>query len=114
MNVLTGDEKITVDSYEISFSEPRSYTVLQVKRDRFAFLALIGSVILLAGLFLAFYLRPQRVWAVREEGGWTLRGFCRKGGVLFREALTEAVGAPPEDPEALKPTEEEENDDAAG
>lgn len=83
---------ITVNDYAISFSEPQSYTLLQVKQDRFEELALAGGLIVMLGLLLAFYLQPVKVWAVADEaGGWTLYGRSRKGGALFKEAFSQAV-----------------------
>ncbi len=94
MNVLTGDETITIDDYTVTFSEPQSYTVIQCKRDRFSFLALVGGLAAMLGLFLAFYLQPKRVWAVSEQtGGWSFHGACPKMGALFRDQFEEAVRA---------------------
>ena len=59
MNVLMKDEKLTIDEYTVLFDEPEYYTVLAVKRDRFSMLALAGGLITLAGLVLAFCLRPS-------------------------------------------------------
>ena len=92
MNVLTGDETITIDDYEVIFSDPQSYTVIQVKRDSFAWLALLGGVITTLGLALAFYVQPTKVWAVRDaEGGWTAFGSCPKGGAVFRNRFLRAA-----------------------
>ena len=91
MNILEEGETLTIDEYEIIFSDPQNYTMLQAKRDSFAWLALLGALILTLGLFLAFYIQPVKVWAVREETGWTVRALCRKGGVLFRERFDKAV-----------------------
>ncbi len=92
MNVLTGDEAITVDDYTIRFSDPQSYTLLQIKQDHFTLLALLGGVVVLIGLFIAFYLQPKKLWAVETGDGWSVCGVCRKGGSLFREQLLEACG----------------------
>ena len=92
VNVLAMGEALTVDDCAISFAEPVEYTLIQVKIDRFTPLALIGALVTLLGLALAFYLQPTRVWAVRErEGGWTVTGQCRKGGALFRDRFESAV-----------------------
>lgn len=92
MNVLTGDETIKVDSYEIRFDDPRHYTVLQLKRDRFTGLAFLGGLLLTLGMFLALYVLPQSLWAIREEdGSWTVYGCSRKGGALFAERLRQAA-----------------------
>ena len=86
------DGPITVNDYSITFSEPQSYTLLQVKTDRFQGLALLGGLITLLGLILAFYLLPAKAWAVADETGtWTVYGQSRKGGALFREAFERAV-----------------------
>ena len=86
MNVLMGEEELTIDEYTVTFSEPQSYTLIQVKRDPFTPLALAGGLIAMIGLILAFYLQSARVWAVRtDQGSWTVSGQSRKGGVLFRE-----------------------------
>ena len=86
------DGPITVNDYAITFSEPQSYTLLQVKVDRFQTLALLGGLVTMLGLILAFYLLPVKAWALkRADGTWTLFGQSRKGGALFREAFDRAV-----------------------
>ena len=78
--------------YSITFSEPQSYTLLQIKTDRFQSLALLGGLVTMVGLILAFYLLPAKVWAVEsEDRTWTVYGRSRKGGALFREAFEEAL-----------------------
>lgn len=60
MNVLMQDEPLTIDDYSVVFSEPQSYTLIQVKKDSFTFLAFIGGVIILLGLFVSFYVKPMK------------------------------------------------------
>ena len=91
MNVLMDGEQITIDDYTVTFSDPQSYTILQIKRDRFVWLAFIGGMILMLGLGLAFYLQPVKIWALRTEEGWTVYGSGRKGGALFKERFEQAV-----------------------
>lgn len=93
MNILMPDEELTIDEYTVTFSEPQNYTLIQVKRDRFTPLALLGGLVTMFGLFLAFYIRPSRVYAVESENGWTVKGYCRKGGVIFREEFNAAAKA---------------------
>ncbi|MBQ9046875.1 MAG: cytochrome c biogenesis protein ResB [Solobacterium sp.] len=93
MNILMPDEELTIDEYTVTFSEPQNYTLIQVKRDRFTPLALLGGLVTMLGLFLAFYIRPSRVYAVEGENGWTVKGYCRKGGVIFREEFNAAAKA---------------------
>ena len=60
MNVLEAGDEITIDQeYTVRFSNPTNYTLLVAKRDRFAWVALIGAAITLAGLVMAFYLRKR-------------------------------------------------------
>ena len=87
------DGPITVNDYAITFSEPQSYTLLQVKVDRFQGLALLGGLVTMLGLVLAFYLLPAKAWAVEQaDGAWTILGQSRKGGALFREEFARAAG----------------------
>ena len=93
MNVQAEGETIPDFSpYEVGFSEPRSYTLIQIKRDRFTPLALAGGLITLLGLLLAFYLQTRKLWAVQQEDGtWTLCAASPKGGALFSERVKEAA-----------------------
>ena len=114
MNALMADEELTIDEYTVTFSDPQTYTLIQVKRDRFTYLALVGGLITLLGLVLAFYVQPRSVWAVRQsDGGWTVYGASRKGGALFRERFEAGVReAPtlPSAPEADEPRAADEPD----
>ena len=58
MNVLRAGEQITIDDYTVVFEDPGYYTLLQVKKDSFTWLVFLGGIVLLAGLFLSFYVRP--------------------------------------------------------
>ena len=91
MNVLMQGEELTIDEYTVLFENPRNYTLLAVKRDSFTWLVLLGGLITLVGLVLAFWLQPRAVWAEREGNGWHVYGRCRKGGALFREEFMKAA-----------------------
>ena len=91
MNALRAGEKLTIDEYTVLFERPRNYTLLAVKCDGFTWLVLLGGLVTLAGLVLAFWLQPRTVCAVREENGWHIYGRCRKGGVLFRNEFLKAA-----------------------
>ena len=93
MNVQTEGESIPdFKPYEVSFSQPQSYTLLQIKRDRFTPLALLGGVITMLGLLLAFYLQTRKLWAVQQEdGSWTVCAGSPKGGALFADQVREAA-----------------------
>ena len=90
MNVLHDGEKITVDDYTYVFHDPKPYTLIQVKKDPFQWLAALGGLLVVAALILAFYVRPEEMWAVRTESGvWAVSGRCRKAGAMFEEKLAE-------------------------
>ena len=93
MNALMAGEEVTIDEYTVRFDNPRNYTLLAVKRDSFTWLVLLGGLVTLAGLVLAFWMQPRAVWAVREESGWQVCGLNRKGGALFREEFLQAAAA---------------------
>ena len=92
MNVLTNGDYVTIDDYTVIFSEPQYYTLIQVKQDRFMPLAFLGGVTVFIGLALAFYIQPKKLWAIEDsDGSWTVKGYSRKGGVLFSEQLETLV-----------------------
>ena len=93
MNVLRAGEELTIDEYTVLFGNPRNYTLLAVKRDAFTWLVLLGGLVTLAGLVLAFWLQPRAACAVREGEGWHVYGRCRKGGALFRDEFQKAAEA---------------------
>ena len=86
-----GEGTVDLGETRVTFN-PRSFTLLVARQDRFEILALAGGLIMMAGLLTAFCLQPKTLWAVRGEGGkWILRGRCRKGQSLMAEQLEEAV-----------------------
>ena len=91
MNVLKEGEVIKIDDYEVTLDQPQYYTVIQIKKDPFTWLAFAGGMITMIGLILAFYLLPSKVWAVKEEKGWMIYGEARKGGTLFRDRFKKAL-----------------------
>ena len=92
MNALTGGDYVTIDEYKVSFTNPQTYTLIQVKRDRFMPLAFAGGMITLAGLFLALFVWPASMLAEqREDGTCLVSAECRKGGQIFIDEFTEAA-----------------------
>lgn len=90
MNVLTGDQVISVEDYVFSFRDPKPYTLIQIKEDPFRFLAALGGILVMISLILAFYIRPAELWAFScEEGGWDFAGRSKKGGTMFLEEIRE-------------------------
>ena len=93
-NLQPEGEELGIGPYTIAFEDARNYALMMVKRDRFDTLTMIGGVIILLGMILAFYLRPESTWAVQnEDGSWTVYGKCRKGSAIFKERFMEAAGS---------------------
>ena len=91
-NYFAPGSVISLGSYTITFSEPLAYTLLRVKKDSFAWLVLIGGILTALGLFLALYVVPESLWAVRDaDGTWTVCGKSKKLAPLFREQFDRAV-----------------------
>ena len=98
MNVLTKGETIRIDDYEVIFDDPGYYTVLQVKKDSFTWLALAGGLVLMAGFFLSFYVKP----------------LSQKNSEPQEEKKEEPAAEEPESiEEALEPDKKEETDENA-
>ena len=89
MNALLESEELTIDEYTVTFDNPRNYTLIQVKKDRFTPLALAGGLVVMLGLVLAFYVQGARVWAEEEDSVWTVHGESKKGGALFADRVRE-------------------------
>lgn len=90
MNVIGDGEKITVDEYTYVFHDPQPYTLIQVKRDPFTGVAAVGGLLMVIALILAFYVRPEELWAVQQEDGtWAVAGKSRKGGTMYEEKLAD-------------------------
>lgn len=88
MNILQGKEVITVDAYTIVFTDPRSYTLIQIKKDPYTKLTAIGALLIMFALILAFYCRTAQVGAIQnDDGSWKVYGYSRKGGLEFVDFL---------------------------
>ena len=86
MNMLMGEEELTIDEYTVTFSDPQSYTLIQIKADRFTWLALARRTGDAAGPDPGVVPPALESLGV-PRGGGRLDGFgeSRKGGALFRE-----------------------------
>lgn len=91
MNIIGENEKITVDDYTYVFHNPKSYTLIQIKNDPFTWLAAVGGLLMVVALLLAFYVRPEELWAEKQtDGTWVIAGKSKKGGAIFEEKIQDA------------------------
>ncbi len=91
MNVAGIGYGIAVDEYRFVLSEPRQYTLIKAVRDPATGVVAAGGLLMIAGLFLAFYVRPREAWVLRTQEGVTAYGRCARGDALFREAFLSAA-----------------------
>jgi len=67
------------------------YTVLGAVRDRGIPLMWSGAVIMMIGLFVSFYIRPRRLWAIEDNGGVVIGAHARGEADAFRDSLARAI-----------------------
>lgn len=93
MNVAAPGEPIRFLNYTYHIESPRLYTVLQVVSDPGTPLVLLGSLLLLAGIFLSFYWVPQELYGYQDQSGegW-VAAYARRNQALFYEALDRSLG----------------------
>lgn len=91
MNVLNGDyislEGPSGEDFRITFSDPEPYSLLELKKDNSTFIVLLGSVVLLAALFIAFYMPTKEMYAENEDGSWNIYVKSKKGNVLLKDQI---------------------------
>lgn len=91
MNVLNGDyislEGPNGEDFKITFTDPESYSLLQLKKDNSVGVVFGGSVILLIALFIAFYMPTKEMYAEKENDKWNIYVKSRKGNVLLKDQI---------------------------
>ena len=83
MNLAEPGVPVRAGKYLFTMRDPVPYTLIVARRDPTALLAGAAALILLAGLILAFYVRPQEVWT----DGRTLYGRADKAPQLLEASL---------------------------
>ena len=87
MNLAGMGYDIKVGGHRFVLDNPREYTLIQVVRDPAMGLVAIGGALILIGLLLAFYLRPEELYLVPDEEGYALYGRSPKGAVLYTDKI---------------------------
>jgi cytochrome c biogenesis protein len=85
MNVVGIGHDIKAADTRFVLSDPQPYTLLQVVADPTLPLVAAGGALMLLGLFLAFYWRPEEAWMRLSQEGCTVSGYTRKGCALFAD-----------------------------
>lgn len=97
LKTLTQGSSVTVDGVEYTFSRNRQYTGLSVNRDSGSPIVWTGSILLILGSFLVFFLPFRRVWVrIRPtaEGGSTIQlGATIKRDPAFEPKFADIVSS---------------------
>ena len=83
MNVAEMNKPVQVERYAFTLYDPVQYTLIVARRDPTAWLVGLAALVLLAGLLLAFYVRPQEIWT----DGETLYARTEKAPALLEASL---------------------------
>ncbi|MHC1787616.1 MAG: cytochrome c biogenesis protein ResB [Christensenellales bacterium] len=88
MNTVGMGYDIKVADHRFVLSDPQPYTLIQVVGDPAMPLALLGGALMLLGLLLAFYWRPEELWLRLDGAEATVYGRSAKGAALFLDRAT--------------------------
>ncbi|MCM1231844.1 MAG: cytochrome c biogenesis protein ResB [Ruminococcus flavefaciens] len=89
MNVVEMGVPVQVENYAFTLYDPVQYTLIVIRHDPTAWLVGVSAVVMLLGIFLAFYCRPQEVWT----DGKTLWARAQKAPGLLQTELASAIRA---------------------
>lgn len=89
MDVTAMGTPVTADDYAFVLHDPVQYTLIVIRRDPTAWLAAGAALVMLAGILLAFYCRPQEGWCA--VGGDTLCARAGKAPGLLETSLRAAL-----------------------
>ena len=88
MNVADMGEEIIWEEYSFLIDNPQMFTLLQIGRDPGIKFAALGGIILILGVFLAFYVSPKELMAFRYKDGRTyIWGNSSKNQEMFKNQI---------------------------
>jgi cytochrome c biogenesis protein len=62
MNVAAMGERLKFGVIEADFTDPKQYSMLEVRKDPALSVVLAGAILIMIGLFLSFYFRTEEIW----------------------------------------------------
>lgn len=74
MNIASPMEDIHWQNFTFSFNTPQRYTYLSVNKMNGKIGAMIGSIVIMIGLFLAFYMKPKQLIVERKTDSLYIYG----------------------------------------
>ena len=87
MNLAGMGYDIKVGEHRFVLDHPQEYTLIQVVRDPAMGLVAFGGALILLGLTMAFYLRPEELYLLPDDKGIMLLGRSPKGSVLYADKI---------------------------
>lgn len=91
MNSVGMEQAIQVDDYVFVLHHPTQYTLIQVLYDPTMEFVLLGALVMLISLFLAFYVRCEECWIVEENGKVVIYGYAQRGALLYEKSLRDKI-----------------------
>lgn len=85
------NEPIEWEEYAFVIKSPQMFTLVQVANDPATPIALVGAVMLMVGLYLAFYINPRHVIVIKEDGESLLRIGYVKNDKLSKRKLEKTI-----------------------
>ncbi|MDO4345369.1 MAG: cytochrome c biogenesis protein ResB [Eubacteriales bacterium] len=82
---------IQIDDYRFVFESPRQYTLIQIVKDPTISYVALGGLLMLIGIFLAFFCRTEELWMYEKDGSMMVCCRSRKGAELFAEKAQEML-----------------------
>lgn len=88
MNVADIGDEIVWEEYSFTIDNPQMFTLLQVGRDPGIKAAAFGGIMLIVGVFLAFYINPKELMAFKYNNGQIqIWGNTSKNQEIFKSEI---------------------------
>ncbi len=98
------DIKINTETH-VHSNVQEYYTVLGVVRDKGVSVMFAGAFLMMAGLFISFYVRPKRLWVLEENGTIHIGAVTKGDPDQFRRFISKTVNKIPKDKKPEKNNE---------
>ena len=92
MNLIHMGEEVGYGEYTFKIDNPQMFTLLQIVRDPGIAGAFVGGILLIIGIFLAFYINPKKlIIYVDKNQDFKIYGRSYKNHKLYQEQLKTTI-----------------------
>lgn len=91
MNIAHMGDIITYEDYSFKIDNPQMFTLLQIVRDPGTKGVGLGGIILILGIFLAFYINPKKMIVLLEDNSYKILVRQNKNNDLIESKLKEVL-----------------------